>query len=468
MSNRRYPVVDLSDLNSDSSDEEVISATNKRIQNHRRYEIEHIPSKLERSCHEDTGFKVSTKDGIEQSLRSHKDNDSNLVEALHFQLSEHPLEPNVFNVQNRRAISVEADLSLSLDNSNLSINTSYSNPEKKTKSNKRKVMIESSDSDRDSDSSKSKFSEPETELCFSVSHSDTKISREWNSNFRRLSLSSNLQEDSFIVEDSSFRRNEIFPESVKRNSSPTSHPSQCEYLDLITSLNAEIDGNCKRHTNAVYILSHFPGNWKLAAKFIYEDANIHVFRGQLPSDIEIKWNKRLTMTAGRFIWRKPKSDNQFTKCFIEMSSKLNNTVQRFRDTLLHEMCHVANVMIDNLTNENHGKHWKKWTKKVAKQYPQIPPIKTFHEYVTDKKYRYRCVGCNKVISGLHKLRNLQSYRCVRCHGRFVRDTKVDTNKKELNSFAKFVKDNYANTKSRYGKNFGDTMKMLSVEYRKNK
>ena len=62
----------------------------------------------------------------------------------------------------------------------------------------------------------------------------------------------------------------------------------------------------------------------------------------------VEWNARLTKTAGMCVQRKiniTKRQEEFTEevraSKIELSSKVLDSADRLRDTLVHEMCHAA-------------------------------------------------------------------------------------------------------------------------------
>lgn len=44
---------------------------------------------------------------------------------------------------------------------------------------------------------------------------------------------------------------------------------------------------------------------------------------------------------------------------IVLSTKVVDSAEKLRDTLLHEMCHAATWMVDKIHN-GHGPHWRAW------------------------------------------------------------------------------------------------------------
>ncbi len=73
--------------------------------------------------------------------------------------------------------------------------------------------------------------------------------------------------------------------------------------------------------------------------------------------------------------------------------------ERLRSTLIHEMCHAANFLIDELDNEQHGKMFKKWGRKATKHFPEIT-VSTCHSYDIHAPHKFKCVNtiCGVVYS----------------------------------------------------------------------
>ena len=84
--------------------------------------------------------------------------------------------------------------------------------------------------------------------------------------------------------------------------------------------------------------------------------NTTAFDTNLPADMEITWNPRLTKTAGLCIQRRIKLTKKSNSSIcsqrnaepeeiraskIDLSTKVLDSSDRLRDTLIHEMCHAA-------------------------------------------------------------------------------------------------------------------------------
>ena len=81
----------------------------------------------------------------------------------------------------------------------------------------------------------------------------------------------------------------------------------------------------------------------------YHEFNRRAFQSKLPVDLAITWSKRMTKTAG-FTKMKSRLMSPVPRvATIELSMKVIDSEDRLRETLLHEMCHVAAFLIDGVT-----------------------------------------------------------------------------------------------------------------------
>ncbi|XP_060518344.1 germ cell nuclear acidic protein-like isoform X2 [Cylas formicarius] len=210
-------------------------------------------------------------------------------------------------------------------------------------------------------------------------------------------------------------------------------------------------------------------------KKLFNLYNDKVFEGIIPRDTAINWNHNLRGTAGlchckRITHRNGKVERIVS---ISLSSKVLDSPDRVRDTLIHEMCHAA-VWIVNMVSNGHGPYWKKWALHAMTIFPELPPIKRCHSYVINTKYTYRCQGCGQTIGRHSKSLNIERKRCGLCYGKFEilinkttknGETKTVpvTPKREPSQFALFVKENYALYKEPSRKH-GDVMKILGQKF----
>ena len=144
--------------------------------------------------------------------------------------------------------------------------------------------------------------------------------------------------------------------------------------------------------------------------------------------MEIKWDSRLTKTAGTCsqAGKLDRKTGTYTerKSSINLSIKVNNEVlivlqfvrcshvsnfflilkytcfiaqvldspDRLRDTLVHEMCHAASWIISGY-RDGHGPIWKNWATRAMNRFPELPVIARCHSYEIRTKYVYRCQSC---------------------------------------------------------------------------
>ena len=104
----------------------------------------------------------------------------------------------------------------------------------------------------------------------------------------------------------------------------------------------------------------FQSNRDALTKSIFAEFNLKVFDNQL-STVEVTWSKRLTKTAGLTRLRKQQSMKNINRtATIELSTKIIDDISRLRATLMHEMCHAAQWLIDGVHKPPHGTCFKKW------------------------------------------------------------------------------------------------------------
>lgn len=129
-------------------------------------------------------------------------------------------------------------------------------------------------------------------------------------------------------------------------------------------------------------------------KYLYKLYNNKIFNNNLPSDMLIEWNVRMRGTAG-FCYNKTKRTLNAVErsSRIVLATKILDAPDRLRDTLVHEMCHAATWLI-NEVSDGHGPFWQAWASKAMKAFPELPSIKRCHDYKIATKYTYRCMSCS--------------------------------------------------------------------------
>ncbi|KAG8039672.1 hypothetical protein G9C98_000401 [Cotesia typhae] len=192
----------------------------------------------------------------------------------------------------------------------------------------------------------------------------------------------------------------ILPKPVSRiKNMPTSKSSPVVFkqpavtVSFIKSLSKEVPLE-KVHPEA----KKYRLNYKLTkdelCQRLFKIFNEKVFDCQLPKDMSIEWNARMRRTAG-FCYNKmirSAIGKLERSSRIVLSTKILDEPNRLRDTLIHEMCHAATWLINEIS-DGHGLYWRSWASKALKVFPELPPITRCHDYKITTKYTYRCIDC---------------------------------------------------------------------------
>lgn len=94
------------------------------------------------------------------------------------------------------------------------------------------------------------------------------------------------------------------------------------------------------------------------------------------------------------------------------------TADQIRDTLAHEMCHLACWVISNEHKNPHGRVFKSWGSKVHTARPDII-VTTKHSYVINFKYEWQCSSptCAKVYRRHSKSIDTSKQVCGACRSK---------------------------------------------------
>ncbi|KAJ7102448.1 SprT-like family-domain-containing protein [Mycena belliarum] len=136
------------------------------------------------------------------------------------------------------------------------------------------------------------------------------------------------------------------------------------------------------------------------AEQVYSYLNKIVFGDKLPllNEISLIWNNRLQTTAGRAQYHRDRHGNQFVE--IHLATRILDCHERIRNTLGHEMCHLACWIISDQIQESHGKLFRMWADKVERKDPNIT-VSVEHTYEISYEFTWECQSCNNVI-GRHR------------------------------------------------------------------
>ncbi|XP_015603580.1 dentin sialophosphoprotein isoform X2 [Cephus cinctus] len=265
----------------------------------------------------------------------------------------------------------------------------------------------------------------------------------------------------------------------KKNKSSTRNLNEREKSGIksfLASLSETVSlANC--HPDAKKYRTNFKNTKEELCKHLFKLYNEKIFNKKLPEDMSIEWNVRMRGTAG-FCYNKKsvKALGAVTRSSrIVLATKIIDRPDRLRDTLVHEMCHAAAWLINNVS-DGHGSYWKGWASKAMQVFPDLPPIRRCHDYQIKTKFTYRCMNCGYSIGRHSKSLDVEKKRCGHCYGKFElltnKVTKSGTvqvatpaHTKTPSGFALYVKQNYNLIKSkRRSLKHGDVMKILSSQF----
>ncbi|XP_014475006.1 PREDICTED: putative leucine-rich repeat-containing protein DDB_G0290503 isoform X2 [Dinoponera quadriceps] len=244
------------------------------------------------------------------------------------------------------------------------------------------------------------------------------------------------------------------------------------HKSFLESLSSTISMN-KIHPDARKYRLDYKNLKEELCKKLYKLYNEKVFDDKLPRDIPIEWNVRMRGTAGYCYNKKSvrRLSGVVKSSRIVLATKILDTPDRLRDTLIHEMCHAAAWLIND-TSDGHGPFWTGWANKAMRTFPELPPIRRCHDYEIKTKFTYRCTSCGYSIGRHSKSLDIEKKRCGYCYGKFEllvnKTTKsgtvqVQTSKKEPSGFALYVKQNYNSVKKEKNNiRHADVMKILGI------
>ena len=119
-----------------------------------------------------------------------------------------------------------------------------------------------------------------------------------------------------------------------------------------------------------------------------------IFYGKLTKYMTcVKWQKKMTRTAGQC---RIKTVKGISDAEIILSPSLVNSTARLAEVLLHEMCHLAVVVIDKTHNHHHGPKFYAWGERATSVFPSLK-VSRCHRYAVEKNFIYKCKKCDKVL-----------------------------------------------------------------------
>jgi len=196
--------------------------------------------------------------------------------------------------------------------------------------------------------------------------------------------------------------------------------------------------------------------------------------------VYITWNKRMRTSAG-FTYPRLHRSTSKRLARIELAPKVVDSEGRLRETLLHEMCHVAAWLLDGCGLSGrlhcctaHGGHFQMWARVATRVHPTLVGFQGCHAYQIHKKWRWSCTGCSNVVMRHSKSLNVNKTRCGMCMSKFRFVGAVDRNGTPMkarrpNSFALFVKEHFSRVRKEMPcASHGEVMKRIAATWAEQK
>jgi len=151
------------------------------------------------------------------------------------------------------------------------------------------------------------------------------------------------------------------------------------------------------------------------SKEFLKELSQNVFKNRFGEETRLEWSNRLTRTAGKAHYSRHLDGSEESR--IELSSKVVDRKDRIRNTLSHELCHLAAWRFDGNRDGGHGVEWSRWADKVMKCYPHIKITRT-HTYELDYPFNWQCTSCGKKYGRWSKSISTADMVCA-CEGELM-------------------------------------------------
>ncbi|KAI7836948.1 hypothetical protein COHA_009197 [Chlorella ohadii] len=194
-----------------------------------------------------------------------------------------------------------------------------------------------------------------------------------------------------------------------------------------------------------------------ASKTVHAALPIAHPAGQLPRDLEIRWNARLLTTAGLTHYKREIPDDPYAPPIytarVELSSKVLDCFSKLERTLCHELCHVAAWLVNQTAKPPHGPVFRAWAGKAMALYSHLD-ITTCHAYEIFYPFRWQCSNgtCLQEYGRHSNSIDVKKKVCGACRsplvflGKFKPDG-TPAKQRRPSRFAEFVKENAAAIKA---------------------
>jgi predicted SprT family Zn-dependent metalloprotease len=165
--------------------------------------------------------------------------------------------------------------------------------------------------------------------------------------------------------------------------------------------------------------------------------------GRLGDSTTVQWSKTLRSTAG--VTRLKTMLGQRT-AQIELSNKVLDSESRVRSTLLHELCHAAAHVLENVQKPAHGDCFKKWARRAMRAVPDVT-VTTTHTYEIQYKYFWSCSLCGQLYKRHSRSVDINRQRCGKatCKGSLYESNEDGTRRatKAPSLYQTFIRDKSA-------------------------
>uniref|UniRef100_A0A7S1BDD0 SprT-like domain-containing protein n=1 Tax=Corethron hystrix TaxID=216773 RepID=A0A7S1BDD0_9STRA len=257
-----------------------------------------------------------------------------------------------------------------------------------------------------------------------------------------------------VVSETSYNASD--DESVKIVTSPPNVKDKCT-----NSASSQLKPGGSKMSKSTKKRSSFKAKKDILTQTYFNEFNRKVFHSAL-SEVKVEWSTRLQTTAGITKLRRmcktttTKSGDKHLKSVeeiertasIELSTKVLDNEDRLKETLLHEMCHAAQWLIDGVSKPPHGDSFKRW----AKRSMSVTNVRvtTTHQYEITYKYAWGCTTCKTVIKRQSRSIDTTRQVCGKCRGNLIEievpssdlsNDFVPKKRKEASGFSLFVKEN---------------------------
>lgn len=239
------------------------------------------------------------------------------------------------------------------------VSITYKNPYLDSEREKSKTLLNTLQKER----IYARIQEKQRHKCYESDESDSEKENinKCNLPARRLFLNSTDDEDSESSDCEGkkklFNENKRKTEKKKSEAIEDDTKASDKNSNFLASLSHNVNTNS---LGALYRKTYKTAKNELARK-LFNMYNETIFDCKIPKDTNIEWNDRMTGTAGFCYCRKiTRSLGTVERSVrIVLSNKILDSPDRLRDTLIHEMCHAA-AWIVNEVADGHGHYWKSW------------------------------------------------------------------------------------------------------------